>query len=176
MTVVTVGRAGTPARGGATRRRGQGHLTVVPDPLRRPARGRAGGTTGGTGCVSGSAPGTAPGMGPRAGVGPAPLRLTPRGRRLVRVLAGVGAAAALLLVVLAGSLLAGGTADAGTSPGAPVPVTDHVVLPGETLWSIAEAWAPDQDPREVIDTIVDLNALPGVDIRAGQTLALPGRH
>jgi LysM repeat protein len=55
-----------------------------------------------------------------------------------------------------------------------VPATTVVVQPGQTLWDIAQSVAPHEDPREVIASIVDLNALsdPGA-IRAGQPLYVP---
>jgi hypothetical protein len=78
------------------------------------------------------------------------------------------------LIVLAAGLVLGGTADAQGGPGTAVPATEHVVLPGETLWQIASAWAPREDPREAIAQLVEFNALPGVRIMAGQKLMLPG--
>jgi LysM repeat protein len=83
-----------------------------------------------------------------------------------------------MTVVLAGSLaggmalserpsLAAGEAAAKTDP------TFVVVQPGQTLWEIARVAAPGEDPRATIGRILDLNALSGVDIRAGQRLALP---
>jgi hypothetical protein len=51
-----------------------------------------------------------------------------------------------------------------------------VVQPGQTLWDIAKTVAPGQDPRTVIDEIVDLNALSSAgEIRAGQPLYVPAR-
>ena len=47
---------------------------------------------------------------------------------------------------------------------------------GDTLWSIAETVAPEADPRDVIDAIVRLNALEGVSLEAGQSLAIPAEY
>jgi nucleoid-associated protein YgaU len=94
------------------------------------------------------------------------LRLTRRGRGLV------------MTVVLATSL-AGGMAlseKPSLAAGESAPQKDPtfvVVQPGQTLWEIARVAAPGVDPRATIGRILDLNALPGVDIRAGQRLALP---
>lgn len=55
-----------------------------------------------------------------------------------------------------------------------IPVHYHMVLPGETLWGIAEQVAPGADPRDTIAEIVELNALPGSGVQVGQRIALPG--
>jgi hypothetical protein len=95
-----------------------------------------------------------------------PLRLTRRGRRVVAglsVLIGLGIAAATVAVV-------------GPGEGSGfrlVGVETVVVHPGDTLWSIARNTAPEEDPRAVVDAIVDLNALDGVGLRPGQVLQLP---
>lgn len=103
-----------------------------------------------------------------APAGPArtPVRLTRRGR---------AAALALLLTatVLAGFAFGSGPSRASGEAG---PAGTHrylVVQPGETLWSIARAAAPQVDPRVTIGRIQELNALSGAVIFAGQRLALP---
>jgi hypothetical protein len=95
------------------------------------------------------------------------VRLTRRGR----------------LVVFAACLAAlGGGFTVLGSPAASTHTTYHpaqhrvVVQPGQTLWDIAKQVAPGQDPRIVIDEIVDLNALSSAgEIRAGQPLYIPAR-
>ncbi|MFM9786023.1 LysM peptidoglycan-binding domain-containing protein, partial [Streptomyces scabiei] len=58
--------------------------------------------------------------------------------------------------------------------GAPAGTFSHVtVMPGDTLWSIAGEIAPDADPRDVVDEIIRLNALPSGAVAAGERLALP---
>jgi LysM repeat protein len=52
-------------------------------------------------------------------------------------------------------------------------MTQIVVRPGQTLWSIAAAAEPSADPRIVIQQIIDANALGGNTIRAGQLLWVP---
>jgi len=110
----------------------------------------------------------APGGTPRATPG-VPLRLTRRGRVVVAV------AAALLVTVI--SLLAAGAAQAtnhGPSSGAARHgLVQVVVRPGQSLWSVAEKAAPDQDTRAVIQQIIELNSLPGDTIFAGQQLWVP---
>jgi hypothetical protein len=41
-------------------------------------------------------------------------------------------------------------------------------MPGDTLWSIAEAADPASDPRDVVDEIVRLNALLSGALAAGR--------
>lgn len=99
------------------------------------------------------------------------LRLTVRGRRVFAALAAVPAAVALSIAVVSGGV-AVATSDAapGTS------FTEVVVAPGESLWSIAEEFAPSSDPRDVVDGIIRLNALDTVELQAGQVLALPAEY
>ncbi|MDP9824606.1 LysM peptidoglycan-binding domain-containing protein [Kineosporia succinea] len=105
----------------------------------------------------------------RALSGPPPLRLTRRGRLVVRggvLLLGV-------VAVVAGVLLLTRPAEAGSAVGH-VPVSYHRVLPGETLWEIAGDVAPGTDRRDTVAEIIELNALPGAAVGAGQRIALPG--
>ena len=46
----------------------------------------------------------------------------------------------------------------------------YVVEPGDTVWSIAAALAPDADPRPLVDEIVDANG--GASLDVGQRLEL----
>jgi LysM repeat protein len=100
------------------------------------------------------------------------LRLTTRGRRVLATLAALPAVAALgVAIVSSGGALASG--DAGAPSGSFDTVT---VLPGDSLWTIAKDVAPDSDPRDVIDEIVRLNALPSSVLDAGQSLAIPAAY
>jgi LysM repeat protein len=99
------------------------------------------------------------------------LRLTARGRRVLVALAGLPLAAAIGFAVLSGgSALASGdtvvTANFETVK----------VMPGDTLWSIAESVAPHADPRTVINGIESLNALGGQSLQVGQELAIPAEY
>jgi hypothetical protein len=113
---------------------------------------------------------------PRARVGAArpvagpPVRLTRRGRLVVRV----GSAGLVLLTLLAGVLLLDRTAEAGSTPRS-VSVSYRVVLPGETLWKIAGEVAPNVDRRNTVAEIVELNALSTAGVTAGQRIAVPVR-
>jgi nucleoid-associated protein YgaU len=100
---------------------------------------------------------------------PAPLRLTGRGRVVLRTLVVV-----LMLVVMgvAGLTLAR-AASAADGPVPAVVVHTHVVLPGETLWGIAHQVAPHDDPRDTVARIAEFNSLTSTAVHAGQHLALP---
>lgn len=99
------------------------------------------------------------------------LRLTVRGRRVL-----AAAAAAPLAAGIAFSVLAGGSALASGEQGAPVSFETVTVMPGDTLWSIASAAAPDADPRDVIDDIMRLNNLSGGTIQAYSSIAIPTQY
>ena len=47
------------------------------------------------------------------------------------------------------------------------------VTAGTTLWGLAQAHAGDQEPREWIAELVNLNALEDATLQPGQQLALP---
>jgi LysM repeat protein len=97
-----------------------------------------------------------------------------RRRRLVALVMAVG--------LFAGAATAGrALLDAATSvePSSPQPVDapasspsaqTHVVSPGDTLWSIAVAIAPDSDPRPVVDALRDANG--GPELRVGERLVI----
>jgi hypothetical protein len=75
----------------------------------------------------------------------------------------------VVVAVVVATLLAGGTAPA-SRPGAPHSV---VVDAGDTLWGIAERFAPGGiDRRAYVDALIELNELSGVP-RAGQRIVLP---
>ncbi len=99
----------------------------------------------------------------------AALRLTRRGRI---VLVGF----LVLVVGLIWLAVAGGAAATGS--GVPPSVFDKhmsqvVVQPGDSLWSIAARAEPGADPRLVVQQITDINALPSAQIAAGQSLWVP---
>jgi LysM repeat protein len=103
----------------------------------------------------------------RNAVRTAPLRLTRRGRV---VATGVSA---LVIGVLSVALA---TAAQATHD-KPGPVGEYLarvtVLPGDSLWSVAEAHDPDEDTRLVIKQIQQLNLLPGDQVQPGEVLWVP---
>jgi hypothetical protein len=98
-----------------------------------------------------------------------PLRLTRRGRMAV-----VG-----LSVLLVSGLSVGLATAAEAAHGRPgaVPGGRYVarvqVLPGQSLWSLAEAYDPATDPRQVVARIQQLNSMAGAQVQAGQLLWVP---
>jgi hypothetical protein len=90
------------------------------------------------------------------------LRLTRRGQLVL-----------LLVVAAAGYGVFGlGRADAGAEH-APPSAHRVVVQQGDSLWSIADRVAPNQDPRDVVGKIESLNHLRGSQVEVGQQLRLP---
>lgn len=51
----------------------------------------------------------------------------------------------------------------------------YVVHAGDSLWSIAEAVAPGEDPRVVVDAIAEANGVRSGDLQPGQALVIPAR-
>jgi LysM repeat protein len=68
-----------------------------------------------------------------------------------------------------------GSAEASTRPArSPYSgMTQVVVRRGETLWSVAASAEPSGDPWAVVQEIIDVNALNGTQIQAGQLLWVP---
>jgi LysM repeat protein len=64
-------------------------------------------------------------------------------------------------------------AKAGGEAGQATETVSVNVAPGETLWSLANEFAPDRDPRDVVAEIVELNGLGSSVVQAGQAVALP---
>ena len=92
------------------------------------------------------------------------MRLTRRGRVLVRVLA-------IVLVVAVFLLVAPGLAR-GDGPDRPAPMVAYVVEDGDTPWSIAQQVAPGQDPRPVVDGLIEANDVRD-GLQVGQELTIP---
>ena len=91
------------------------------------------------------------------------IKLTVRGRRLVALLA-------LLPIVVAFLLIGTRSAQAETS----MPATAIIKIEaGQTLWDVAVAIAPNEDPRATIWAIKALNGLQTSEVQAGQALVVP---
>ena len=105
----------------------------------------------------------------RPAVGAPGLRLTRRGRVVI-------ALCAVAAAVLFGFAVA--SAAQAADHGAPTPRTRHsmsqiVVQPGQTLWSIAVQADPQADPRLVVQQIMAANSLHSTSVGAGQHLLVP---
>jgi hypothetical protein len=99
----------------------------------------------------------------------AALRLTRRGR--IVLIGFLVFAVGLIWLAVAGGA-------AATGSGVPPSVfgkhmSQVVVQPGDSLWSIAAHAEPGADPRLVVQQITDINALPSAQIAAGQSLWVP---
>ena len=91
------------------------------------------------------------------------MKLTVRGRRVVALLA--------LLPIFVAFLLIGTRAAQADASG---PTTAVVkVEAGQSLWDVAVAIAPNEDPRSTIWTIKALNGLETSEVQAGQALIVP---
>ena len=104
---------------------------------------------------------------------PDPVRLTRRGRRVVAgfVLGVIIVAVTVLWMSVAGSVQASSHASAPRS--AYRGMTQVVVQPGQTLWSIAAAAEPSGNLWAVVQQIINVNALNGAEIQSGQLLWVP---
>jgi LysM repeat protein len=94
------------------------------------------------------------------------VRLTRRGRlaRTIVVLS-------LAVVMVAGFAATSGANVAGSTSSEPS-YSVVVVAPGETLWSVAAAYASG-DVQGLINEIREINNLKGYDLQAGQKLRVP---
>jgi hypothetical protein len=101
------------------------------------------------------------------------LRITPRGRMVLAVLA-------LTPVVAIAVALSSVPASASNGPaaigGSGTSFSYVTVGAGESLWSVAERIAPTADPREVITDLQTLNGLDSSAVSAGQSLAVPSQY
>lgn len=102
---------------------------------------------------------------------PTRLRLTRRGRRVLAGLCALPLAGALSLAAISG-----GDALASRVATSEASFASVTVLPGDSLWSLAQRVAPSVDPRDAIDAIARLNALDSSTVRAGQVLSIPSEY
>jgi len=108
----------------------------------------------------------------QAGTPATHLRLTRRGRAVFTTLAAVP-----LVLGAIGIALNGGMAAAEGTAGIGAAAFDYVTIEaGQSLWQLAEAIAPSEDPRDVIADIVNLNQLASEAVQPGQRLALPADY
>jgi hypothetical protein len=104
---------------------------------------------------------------------PSGLRLTRRGRLVLSVFA---LALILGLITILWATLANGAqaASGRTHTGSVYQGMRRVtVLPGQTLWAIAQQAEPSADPRTVIPQIMQINAISSTNLQPGQQLWVP---
>lgn len=97
------------------------------------------------------------------------LRITRRGRFVLTSLVALPIAAVAMFGVLNG----GGAI--ATSEGSAVPLEQLTVQPGQSLWQLAEEYAPGVDPREFIAEVESLNSIT-TTIEPGQVLDIPAMY
>jgi LysM repeat protein len=103
----------------------------------------------------------------RSAVRTAPLRFTQRGRF---VATGVSA---LMIGVLSVALATAAQATHDKPGSVNKNLARVTVLPGDSLWSVAEAHDPNADTRLVIQQIQQLNSLSGDEVQPGEVLWVP---
>jgi len=91
-------------------------------------------------------------------------RLTRRGRVLLLT---------ALVAVLFGAFSLGRSVSEAAAPSGQPEQRLVTVEHGDSLWTLARRVAPDNDPREVVAVIRDINDLPGSALTPGQQLVLP---
>ena len=104
------------------------------------------------------------------------LQANPSGRQITAKLSRRGRLARTLVVLSLTVVMAAGFAsqsgagqvEAGTAPSYEI----VVVAPGETLWSVAAAYASG-DVQGLVNEIREVNNLNGYDLQAGQKLRVP---
>ena len=92
-------------------------------------------------------------------------------------MAGLVIAVVVVAVTLLWMSVAGGVqaSSHGSAPGSPYHgMTQVVVQPGQTLWSIAAAAEPSGNAWAVVQQIINVNALSSANVQAGQLLWVPG--
>ncbi|HTR93702.1 MAG TPA: LysM peptidoglycan-binding domain-containing protein [Trebonia sp.] len=97
----------------------------------------------------------------------APLRLTRRGRVVAT------GASALVIGVLSVTLATAAQATHDKPGSVDKYLAKVTISPGESLWSVAEAYDPNADTRLVIQQIQQLNSLSGDQVRPGEVLWVP---
>jgi LysM repeat protein len=104
------------------------------------------------------------------------LRLTRRGRVVFTTLAAAPLVAIAVFLGLGGGDAVAGQATTAGVTAAGATFTYVSVAPGQSLWQLAEQFAPHADPREVVADILALNQLRSADVQPGQELAIPTQY
>ncbi|HHT91052.1 MAG: LysM peptidoglycan-binding domain-containing protein [Bacillota bacterium] len=97
-------------------------------------------------------------------------------RRNVEDMINTISAFALLVMLVVGAVTIAGQALIAKSPtfmvGEEHAYREVAVQPGDTLWSIAKSQVPNEDPRDVVGLMRELNQLDSADIFPGQVLTV----
>ncbi|MEY4060920.1 MAG: hypothetical protein RLZZ258_737 [Actinomycetota bacterium] len=93
-----------------------------------------------------------------------------QGRRFLRTVLVLAVATAAGLSAVTGLGAGSATATGSTSS---VEFKYVTISAGQTLWSLAALNAPEQDPRDWIAEVIDLNGLTTAELAPGQRIALP---
>jgi LysM repeat protein len=101
----------------------------------------------------------------------------PSGRQTIKLSRRGRLARTIVVLSLSVVMVAGFAATSGANQKAPVASTAPtysvvVVAPGETLWSVAAAYAAG-DVQGLVNEIREVNNLKGYDLQAGQKLRVP---
>jgi hypothetical protein len=96
-----------------------------------------------------------------------PARLTRRGR-----IVATGVSALLIGALSVGLATAARATRAGSASRGGY-VAKVAVAPGESLWSLAEAYDPNADTRLIVAEIRQLNSMTGDQVQAGEVLWVP---
>ncbi len=95
-----------------------------------------------------------------------------KGQDLVNTISAIS----LLIVLAMGVVAVAGKLIVTTNPAFMVSeestYIEVIVESGDTLWSIAKAQAPGEDPRDVVGSLRELNELASADIFPGQVLTV----
>ncbi len=98
------------------------------------------------------------------------LRITRRGRAVITAMIAVPLVAGAVIAVLSGGMAAASGENSHAA-------FEYVrVESGQSLWQMAEAIAPQADPREFIADVSDLNRLETAVVQPGQRLAIPSEY
>lgn len=99
------------------------------------------------------------------------VRLTRKGRLVFR---GIPALTLAVLIVLGAlAFISPGEAKSSTAEMATQVSSTMTVMHGDSLWSIAAKVAPEQDNRDVINHIMQINDLSTARVEPGQVLEVP---
>ena len=107
-----------------------------------------------------------------------PLRLTRRGRMVAAgvsalLVGGLSMGLATTAQAARGGTAHGSAAHGGTARAAGQYMTKVTIRPGDNLFSLAEKYDPNADPRAIVQEVLQLNSRPGYEVQPGEVLWMP---